>query len=188
MGATITQEQGAALIAQRFRRTFSRQALKKHIDKGNLSRCLVRDAAGKITGVDADLLIEEYEVNVNHGRRTDEPSPARQKQSSPPPTSKTAKGQGLPDDAIPDMQISRERHEHYKAEQAKLLVDQQRGELIPLEQVKREAFALAKAVREALLNVPDRVANQLAGEADPAAVHQLLSDELISALGQLANG
>ena len=188
MGATITQEQGAALIAQRFRRTFSRQALKKHIDKGNLSRCLVRDETGKVVGVDADLLLEEYEINVNHGRRTTEPIPGKQREKSSPPAAKPAKGPALPDDAIPDMQISRERHEHYKAEQAKLAVDQQRGELIPLEHVKREAFALAKAVREALLNLPDRVANQLAGENDPAAVHQLLSDELTGALAQLADG
>ena len=187
MGVTITQEQGAALIAQRFRRTFSRQALKKHIDKGNFSRCLVRDGTGKIAGVDADLLLEEYEVNVNHGRRSDEPVPARKKQE-PPPAAKATTAKALPDDAIPDMQISRERKEHYQAEQAKLAVDQQRGELVPLEHVKREAFALAKAVREAMLNIPDRVANQLAGEADPVAVHQLLSDELTSALGQLANG
>ncbi len=188
MGATITQEQGAALIAQRFRRTFSRQALKKHIDKGNLRRCLVLDDAGKVVGVDADLLLEEYEINVNHGRRTGEPIPNRQRDEPPPPATKPGKGETLPDDAIPDMQVSRERHEHYKAEQVKLSVDQQRGELIPLEQVKREAFALAKAVREALLNLPDRVANQLAGENDPAAVHQLLSDELTGALAQLADG
>ena len=99
-----------------------------------------------------------------------------------------ANGDALPDDQIPDFQTSRERREHYSAEQVKLLVDQQRGTLVPLDAVKREAFALAKAVREALINIPDRVANQLAGESDPAAVHQLLSDELTSALGQLADG
>jgi predicted naringenin-chalcone synthase len=93
----------------------------------------------------------------------------------------------LPDDSIPDLQTSRERREHYQAELAKLDVDLKRKELVPAEAVKREAFALAKTIREALVNIPDRVANQLAAETDAQAVHMVLSKEITEALERLAD-
>jgi hypothetical protein len=37
-------------------------------------------------------------------------------------------------------------------------------------------------VREALSNLADRLSHQLAGETDPAVIHQLLSDEHRDAL------
>jgi len=158
---------------------------------------LLRD--GALREVPGTKMLSQEAVQAY--RRTMPPKPAL---SEPKPAKAAASARGkipaairqqakanvdaLPDDQIPDYQTSRERREHYTAEQVKLLVDQQRGALVPLEQVKRDAFAMAKAVREALINIPDRVANQLAGETDPAAVHQLLSNELIGALGQLADG
>ena len=95
---------------------------------------------------------------------------------------------GLPDDAIPDLNESRARREHYQAELAKLQVTQQRGELVPVDQVKKEAFAMGRSVREALANLADRLSHQLAGETDPARIHQVLSDEHRAALVELADG
>jgi hypothetical protein len=94
----------------------------------------------------------------------------------------------LPDDAIPDLNESRARREHYQAELAKLQVTQQRGDLVPVDQVKKEAFALGRSVREALANLADRLSHQLAGETDPVRIHQVLSDEHRAALVELADG
>jgi hypothetical protein len=94
----------------------------------------------------------------------------------------------LPDDSIPELNESRARREHYQAELAKLQVTQQRGELVPVDQVKKEAFALGRSVREALANLADRLSHQLAGETDPARIHQVLSDEHRAALVELADG
>jgi phage terminase Nu1 subunit (DNA packaging protein) len=88
----------------------------------------------------------------------------------------------LPDDAIPELNESRARREHYQAELAKLQVAQQRKELVPAEEVKKQAFQIGRSVREALSNLADRLSHQLAGETDPTVIHQLLSDEHRDAL------
>ena len=88
----------------------------------------------------------------------------------------------LPDDAIPELNESRARREHYQAELAKLQVAQQRKELVPADEVKKEAFQVGRSIREALANLADRLSHQLAGESDPAVIHQLLSEEHRDAL------
>ena len=93
----------------------------------------------------------------------------------------------MPDDAIPELNVSRERREHYQAELAKLEVDLKRGELVSADSVKKVAFDLAKTVRESLINIPDRVVNQFAAETDPQAIHMALSHEIQSALERLAD-
>jgi hypothetical protein len=90
--------------------------------------------------------------------------------------------EALPDDAIPELNESRARREHYQAELAKLQVAQQRKELVPADEVKKQAFQIGRSVREALSNLADRLSHQLAGETDPAVIHQLLSDEHRDAL------
>lgn len=94
--------------------------------------------------------------------------------------------EALPDDAIPDLNESRARREHYQAELAKLQVAQQRRELVPADEVKKDAFQIGRSIREALSNLADRLSHQLAGETDPAVIHQLLSDEHRDALLALA--
>jgi len=94
--------------------------------------------------------------------------------------------EALPDDAIPDLNESRARREHYQAELSKLQVAQQRKELVPADEVKKQAFQIGRSVREALSNLADRLSHQLAGETDPAVIHQLLSEEHRGALLSLA--
>jgi AcrR family transcriptional regulator len=94
---------------------------------------------------------------------------------------------GLPDDAIPDLNESRARREHYQAELAKLQVTQQRGELVPADEVKKEAFQLGRSVREALSNLADRLSHQLAGETDPVRIHQVLTQEHRAALVEMCD-
>ena len=88
----------------------------------------------------------------------------------------------LPDDAIPDLNESRARREHYQAELSKLQVALQRKELVPAEDVKKQAFQIGRSVREALANLADRLSHQLAGETDPQVIHQMLAQEHRAAL------
>jgi len=94
----------------------------------------------------------------------------------------------LPEDAIPALDRSRGRREHYAAELARLEVLQRRGELLPAAEVRAEAFALARAVRDALLGLPDRLAPMLAATQDAAQCHRLLAEEIRVALRGLADG
>ena len=61
--------------------------------------------------------------------------------------------EALPDDAIPELNESRARREHYQAELAKLQVAQQRRELVPADEVKKDAFQIGRSIREALANL-----------------------------------
>jgi hypothetical protein len=94
----------------------------------------------------------------------------------------------LPDDAIPDLGISLERKEHYRAELAKIEAMHRREELGSIADMKREAFGLAKSVREAVLAIVPRVSSDLAAAGDRFEVEQLLEEELTAALRVLADG
>jgi hypothetical protein len=121
------------------------------------------------------------------GRATSAPPPP--KAPTLPSAADLAKAVSqLPDDAIPDLGISIERKEHYRAELAKVQAMHQREELGSIADMKREAFGLAKAVREAVLGVVPRVSADLAAAGDRFEVERLLESELITALRVLADG
>lgn len=96
---------------------------------------------------------------------------------------------GLPEDQIPDdvNEIIR-RKEHYNAECQRLKALKERGEVVPASEVKDEAFARARAVRDALLGLADRLAPILAATTDARECHRLITEEHRIALRGLANG
>lgn len=63
---------------------------------------------------------------------------------------------------------------------------QKRGLLIPAKVARREAYECARTVRDALLNLPDRLSAELAAESDPDRVHERLDGEIRKALEALA--
>jgi phage terminase Nu1 subunit (DNA packaging protein) len=52
------------------------------------------------------------------------------------------------------------------------------GELVERRDVEEAAFSNARRVRDALMNIPARVASLYAAEADPQKIHQNLEDEI----------
>jgi len=88
---------------------------------------------------------------------------------------------------IPSFNESRAKSEHFRAELARLELEQKEERLCEVEKVKREAFSTARSVRDALNSIPDRVANQFAAETDPVVIHQSLSEELRKALERLTD-
>ena len=65
---------------------------------------------------------------------------------------------------IPSFNESRAKSEHFRAELARLDLEVKEDQLVEVSRVKREAFSAARAVRDALGNIPDRVSNQMAAE------------------------
>lgn len=61
------------------------------------------------------------------------------------------------------------------------------GMLVRRDEVDAEAFARARQAQEALMAIPDRLAAQLAGESDPAAVFALLDAELRRVIATITN-
>jgi hypothetical protein len=61
------------------------------------------------------------------------------------------------------------------------------GRIVDVNAAKREAFESARIIREILLNLPIRLAAELAAETDPAKVFARLDDEIRQALGDAAD-
>ena len=89
---------------------------------------------------------------------------------------------------IPSFNESRAKSEHFRAELARLDLEVKEQQLVEVARVQREAFTAARAVRDALGNIPDRVSNQLAAESDPVVIHQTLTEEIRKALDTLTKG
>ena len=173
--------------------TFSEFAALKGCAKGTVTAATKTRIAAAVVEkdgkrwLDRDLALELWNRNTKatHNAKVSQPDPVE----APAPASARELRQrieALPDDAIPDLNESRARREHYQAELSKLQVAQQRRELVPADEVKKEAFQVGRSIREALANLADRLSHQLAGETDPAVIHQLLSDEHRDALLSLA--
>lgn len=60
--------------------------------------------------------------------------------------------------------------------------DERQGILINAEQVKRAAFDRGRRIRDALLNIPDRIAALLAAESDEFKVSAMLTREIKAAI------
>ena len=133
----------------------------------------------------------------NSKRRRGGPSPksaAKPAEPSPRPISMPTDDQllslvmRLPEDAIRPIGESEERKLHYQAELAKVQALQAREEVGSIDAMKREAFALGKAVRDGVLAVVPRVSADLAALTDSFEIEQCLEAELLTALRVLADG
>ena len=87
---------------------------------------------------------------------------------------------------IPDFAESKAKREFYLAELAKLDVEEKKEQLVSVEEIKKSSFAKARAIREALTNLADRLSHQLAGEDDATVIHQIINSEHKEALNNLA--
>ncbi|MFP3015505.1 MAG: hypothetical protein ACEY3B_04295, partial [Wolbachia sp.] len=61
------------------------------------------------------------------------------------------------------------------------------GELVAVDEVKNEAFNVARVVRNNLLNIPNRVSALLASLSDTEKIHKTLTEEITSSLQELSN-
>jgi hypothetical protein len=78
------------------------------------------------------------------------------------------------------------RHENAKAEKAELQLAEYKGTLVNADDIKTEAFKMARMVRDGMLNIPDRVAAEFAGMTAAFDIHKRLTDEIHKALESLA--
>ena len=77
---------------------------------------------------------------------------------------------------------SRAKRESYNAELARLELEEKQGTLVSAEEVKKEAYGIARQVRDGMLNIPDRVSAELAALTDQFEVHRRLTEEIRRAL------
>ncbi|NEV49558.1 hypothetical protein EUZ93_03565 [Wolbachia pipientis] len=61
------------------------------------------------------------------------------------------------------------------------------GKFVSIEEVKTEAFNIARVVRNNLLNIPNRVSALLASLSDTEKIHKTLTEEITGSLEELSN-
>lgn len=156
-------------------RNVTKQAVSKAIAEGKLPTAAVKK--GKSYEIDVDQADREWLENTN-------PAMGSPHHSIP-------KGINLPGENIPTgtetLAASKAKRESFMAELARLEYELKAGQLVPIDEVKKEAFRTARIVRDTILNIPDRLAAELAAEPNQFTVHKRLSEELRKALEELGN-
>ncbi len=118
------------------------------------------------------------------------PAPTPAKSALPPvrqsPQRPTEPEPGPSAAGAPNYQISRAVRETYNAKLTRLDYEERTGKLLNAEDVAKDAFALARRVRDRLLNIPSRMASVLASETDSKMIEAMLSQELRIALEELS--
>lgn len=99
-------------------------------------------------------------------------------------------GEDIDFDSLPDNQqltlaqaMAMERN--YKARLAKLQFLEKQGDLVSREKQERQAFSLARGVRDAVMAVPDRIDSELAAITNNLELNIRLKKELNQALAAL---
>ncbi len=169
-------------------------------------------AAGRITGerteagewlIDAAAADIEWEQQTHpaHGgtRKKGEPvthggpeldaAPAAAPQMPPQNGTTPAPGATQQDDPdkIGPYNKSLAKEKHFKALMAEIEYQIEIGALVCKADNDKAVFAFHRTIRDRILNIPDRIAAVLAGEADREKVHGILSKELRQALTELAD-
>jgi hypothetical protein len=153
---------GGRLTLRAFARKLgvSHTAVEKAIHAGRLRKCVGRDRSGRPVIADVKLGQREWTEGAS------KPS---------------SNGHGDISLLEAQRQVAIER-----ARGLRLANRIKRGELLAARVVERENYEAAKGIRDAILNVPDRIAAELAAEPDAGRLHARLVAELRKALESIA--
>ncbi|CAG2144468.1 hypothetical protein LMG31506_03012 [Cupriavidus yeoncheonensis] len=88
--------------------------------------------------------------------------------------------------ATDDLEEIEKRTARAKMEQAELALAKAKGEVAPLQEFERAQASMMAAIRQNVMNVPQRAVLQLLGETDEMTFKQKLRAELTLALEQAA--
>lgn len=144
----------------------------KGMRTGRLKDSLGTDGSGRRFIADRDLALREWQT-----RATPKKPPATEQAKAPRP-----RRAGRPETkADADMLVAIERERKLRLEN-----DLREGTLVEAVRVRRSSFETARTVRDSLLNVPDRLASELAAETDAGKVHARLDEEIRAALVALS--
>lgn len=176
----ITPSQYAAL------KGITPAAVSKAAKEGRLKHSITRSPNGRLQKIDVVMANKEWEANTDpskvRGKNKPADEPVEATVAPPPPVQGNLE---LPFPPDPSISSSRNRLESYRAQLAKLDFDERSGRLVKADDVKDQAFKLARGLRDALMNIPDRLACELAGITDQHVIHTRISDEIRLALQDL---
>ena len=155
------------------RKGVSVEAVSKAVRVGRLAKSVTWSKANKPRLL-PDLADQEWHASTD---------PSQQRVPAvPPPRPEPEAEQPANEPKTATFQQARTLREAYMARLAKLEYDEKSGLLVRADAVKNEAFKVARTVRDNMLNIPDRIAAELANETNQFKVHQRLTQEIRRAL------
>lgn len=163
----------------------SSQSVKVAIETGRLKQSVRQKPNGKWE-VLPDAANIEWNISTNHKFR---PLSLPTLASSPDAVKPAAGNQPPVNNVNPEKTSlfdAQRRHETAKAEKAELQLAEYKGTLVNADDVKTEAFKIARGVRDGMLNIPDRVAAEFAGMTQVFDIHARLTEEIHKALEAMA--
>lgn len=91
----------------------------------------------------------------------------------------------LPEEDAESLHAAKRRREFALAQIAEIELAERQGKLIDIDQVRKVGFEAARIARDALINIPNRISDELASLTTRDAVHELLTREIYEALSSL---
>ena len=164
----------------------SRQAVSDLIRRG----ILTPDANGRIdeAAARAAILASVHPTSKTvQAAQASAPAPIAPVAAAPAPAPAVVPAAPQPEAAATNYHVAKTMREAAEAHIARLKLAEMRGELIRTDAVRAVMSNIFATTREAVLQMPARLAPLLAAESDPAAVQNLLHAELHAALESLAN-
>ena len=152
----------------------SHVAVVKAVKRGRLSKSIRFNSKGKPEVADVELAKQEWTQNSGRALLT-----AGALAPVTPPVTAVPPGAASLADA---QKMAVEE----RARKLRLENDARERMLVPAEKVRLEAFEGARIIRDSLLNLPDRLAGELAADTDPAVVWKKLDAAIRQALDSAA--
>lgn len=164
-----TESRTSGTLADLARRLHvSRPAVTQGVRRGRFPRSVVHDATGRPAVVDMDLAEHEWRATTK-----------RLSNGRPPSTNTTG---AVPLGTTITLTEAQRQVAIERARQLKIANDIRQGQLIDANQAAKDAFESARVLREAVLNLPARLAPELAAETDATRIFTRLDAELRQAL------
>lgn len=154
----------------------SRQAVHELVKRGILSK----DKAGFIDVEMAKIaLLNRVRPSGKTTSGIHDQAPQQPQSDSPPPTNNNGA-------EITSYHVAKTLREAAEAQIARLKLEEMRGDLIRVDAVKSTLSVVFATTRDAMLQIPARLAPLLAADSDPASVQSMLHAEIHQALHDLS--
>lgn len=165
----------------------TRQAVGKAIKTGRLKESLSKDEHTGHHRIDLERGRAEWEAWADPSMRPKGAKPRGRPSKASKGTPSMFESEGDRERRAGQITLARASAERVTidAELKRFELEQLRGHLVDKRDVQREAFRLARALRDRLQAIPDRLAANLAALDKPAQVHEALAAEIAQALGAL---